>query len=438
MSVTDTTPFHLLGNFAPVSDEISAVDLPVKGAIPGHLRGRYLRNGPNPRSASAHWFMGEGMVHGVEIRDGRAVSYRNRWVRTASFTDDAPLVRPDFTIDLSAGTANTSIVRHGGRTLALVESSWPYQITDCLDTVGPWDFDGRLTTAMTAHPKICPVTGELHFFGYGFMAPYLTYHRADVAGRLVHSQVIEVPAATMMHDFAITSRNVVFLDLPVVFDLEMALSGSMPFRWDDSHGARIGVMSRKPDSAVRWFDIEPCYVFHVMNAFDDGDRVVVDGVRYRELWRDGADQFAASTLHRWTVDLVTGHVGEETVDDRECEFPRVDDRLTGRAHRIGYAVATATADEAVGGCIRRYDLSAGTTQSFMLGPGRHPGEAVFVPAEPDADEGDGCLMTLVYDEGRQGSDLVILDAADTAAPPLATITLPHRVPFGFHGTWLAD
>jgi carotenoid cleavage dioxygenase len=172
-----TNVLHLAGHLAPVPDEISATDLPVEGAIPPELTGRYLRNGPNPLpgETSAHWFTGHGMLHGVRLRGGRAEWYRNRWVRTKAL-DGQPMIT-DRGIDLTVGVANTHVVAHAGRIMALVESSLPHLVTPDLDTLGTCDFDGRLTTAMTAHPKTDPVTGELHFFGYGVLPPFLTYHR---------------------------------------------------------------------------------------------------------------------------------------------------------------------------------------------------------------------------------------------------------------------
>jgi carotenoid cleavage dioxygenase-like enzyme len=436
---TDTLPFHLRGNFAPVREELTALDLPVRGRIPAGLNGRFLRNGPNPRSGtSPHWFFGDGMIHGVRLEEGRAAWYRNRWVRTRALEGESYL-RPDFTVDLSVGVANTHIVCHSGRLYALVESSLPTELTPELETVGVSDMGGRLATAMTAHPKVCPVTGELHFFGYGFMPPFLTYHRADAAGTLVESRVIEVPGPAMIHDFAITRGHVVFLDLPVVFDLAMAMRGTMPFTWSDSHGARIGVMPRDvPGAPVRWFDIEPCYVFHTLNAHDDGSTVVVDAVRYPELWRDGPDTetYAPSTLHRWTVDLEAGRVAEQQLDDRRIEFPRVDERRTGMATRYGYALE-GDAFEGAATALVRYDLAGGATERHDFGPGRSPGEAVFAPSEADAEDA-GWLLTYLHDAATDSSELVILDAADISAPPVASIALPQRVPFGFHGSWVPD
>jgi carotenoid cleavage dioxygenase len=174
---TDSLPFHLRGNFAPVRNEVTAFDLPVHGTIPRDLHGRYIRNGPNPKTGtSPHWFAGDGMLHGVELRDGRATWYRNRWVRTRAFVEGAKFFKENRTRDVSVGVANTHVVTHAGRILALVETSLPMEVTPELDTVGCVDYAGRLTTGMTAHPKICPRTGELHFFAYSWQGipPWLT------------------------------------------------------------------------------------------------------------------------------------------------------------------------------------------------------------------------------------------------------------------------
>jgi carotenoid cleavage dioxygenase len=380
------------------------------------------------------------MLHGVELRDGRAAWYRNRWVRTRAFVEDAPARSPEGVRDLTVARANTHVVAHAGRILALVESSFPTEVTPELDTVGPFDFGGRLATAMTAHPKICARTGELHFFGYGYMPPFLVYHRADAAGRLVQSETIEVPGPTMMHDFAITEHHVVFMDLPLVFDLELALAGTMPYRWSDEYGARLGVMPRGGHAAdVRWHEVAPCYVFHPLNAFEEGGALVLDVARYPELWRPGAPRLNRATLHRWRIGLAGGGVREQQLDDRAIEFPRCDDRLAGLAHRYGYAVDTERgADDSTGTALVKYDLVSGGATAHDFGPGRVPGEGVFVPAGPAAGEDEGWVLAYVYDAARDGSDLVILDAAAFADKPVATIALPQRVPFGFHGSWIPE
>ena len=434
-----TGEFFQQGNYAPVADELTEFDLPVEGAIPAELDGWYLRNGPNPRQATAHWFVGDGMIHGVRIEDGRAAWYRNRWVRTDSFDDDFPLYNADGTRNLRASRANTHVVNHAGKTLALVESSLPYEISNDLQTLGAYDFGGKLVDSMTAHPKICPTTGEMHFFGYGnLFTPHVTYHRADADGELTINRPLDVPALTMMHDFALTAEHVVFMDLPIVFNLDIKGDGDMPYRWDDDYGARLGVLRRDdPCGAVRWFDIEPCYVFHVANAYDrissDGNSIVLQAVRYPELWRGTGGFDTDGVLWSWTLDLASGRVTERQMDDRAVEFPRIDDRLTSLPAR--YAVSVGD------GRLVRYDLNSGAAVEHAFGTAESPGgpgEAVFVPSTSGpADESSGWYIAYVYDPARDGSDLVILDAADFAARPVARIKLPHRVPYGFHGNWIS-
>jgi carotenoid cleavage dioxygenase-like enzyme len=437
----EALPSHLRGNYAPVPREVTAFDLPFEGAIPRELRGRYVRNGPNPKSgASPHWFLGDGMLHGVELRDGRARWYRNRWVRTRTFLEDAPDARPDGGPDRTVGTANTHVITHAGRILALVESSFPTEVTRELDTLGWFDFGGDLTTAMTAHPKRCPRTGELHFFGYAYAPPFLTYHRADAHGTLVQSEVIEVRGPSMIHDFAVTDRHVVFMDLPIIFDLALAQSGAFPYQWSDAYGARLGVMPRGGASAdVVWVEIAPCYVFHVLNAFEVDGAIVVDVVRYPDLWRLGSTEWPQARLHRWRIDVAGRQVREQPLDDRAIEFPRCDDRRVGLAHRYGYAVHTVRGlDSATGTALVKYDLQTAAAAVHDCGPGRVPGEGIFVPASAAAGEDAGWILAYVYDAGRDGSDLIILDAADFATKPIATIGLPQRVPYGFHGNWIPD
>lgn len=434
---TETSvPFFRQGNYAPVADELTAFDLPVEGAIPPELEGWYLRNGPNPRGATGHWFLGDGMVHGVRLENGRAAWYRNRWVRTESFENPFPVYNTDGTRNLHSSVANTHVIRHAGRTLALVESSLPYEITNELETLGAYDFGGKLADAMTAHPKICPVTGELHFFGYGSLAtPHVSYHRADAAGELTVSRGIDVPKLTMMHDFALTAEHVVFMDLPIVFNLDIAINGGgMPYRWDEHYGARLGVLRRDdPHGSVRWFEIDPCYVFHVVNAFEDGHSLVVQAVRYPELWRNDAGfDDAEGAMWRWTIDLDRGTVAENQIDDRGVEFPRIDDRLAGLRARYGVTVG----DEG----LVRYDLETGAAEEHRFsydGKAGVPGEAVFAPAGEAGAELAGWYLSYVYDPARNGTDLVIIDASDFTGEPVARVSLPQRVPHGFHGNWIA-
>jgi carotenoid cleavage dioxygenase len=243
----------------------------------------------------------------------------------------------------------------------------------------------------------------------------------------------------MIHDFALTDRHVVFMDLPIVFSPERAMAGrGFPYEWSDTYGARLGVMPRNgADRDVRWLEIEPCYVFHPMNAHDTDEGVTLDVVRYPELWRGGPDTFTPARLQRWTIDLRAGRVREVPLDDRPIEFPRIDERRTAAPYRFGYAVANAGDVSRPSTAIVKYDLARGAATAHEFGPGRHPGEAVFVAAGEAAAEDDGVLLCFVYDAARDGSDFVVLDARAPADAPLATVRLPQRVPFGFHGNWIA-
>jgi carotenoid cleavage dioxygenase-like enzyme len=434
-------PFHLRGNFAPVFDELTVADLPVTGAIPKALSGRFFRNGSNPKSGtSPHWFLGNGMLHGVRLENGRAVWYRNRYVRTRALeSEGAGAIREDGTKDWTASLANTHVVCHAGKILALEEGHFPWIVSKDLDTVGVHDFTGKLKTAMTAHPRICPVTGELLFFGYGVLPPYLTYHRVAKDGTLVQSEEITVKGPTMMHDWNVTRNFVVFMDLPMIFDVELLAKGGIPIRWSDDYGARLGVMPRNgSDKDVVWYEIDPCYVFHPMNAYEEGDTIVLDVARFAKLAFGPQDgDGTPPVLHRWVIDRKAGVVREQPLDDRPADFPRVADEKIGLKHRFGYMTALGNHGMVeFGGELLKYDLQTGKSQSLHFGPGCGAGEPVFARAGVGEDE--GYLLTFVYDPARDASDLVIIDAQEFEKGPVARVHLPRRVPYGFHGNWIAD
>jgi carotenoid cleavage dioxygenase-like enzyme len=444
MSATEELPVFLRGNGAPVKEERTVTNLRVVGAIPPELDGRYVRNGANPVTGLAdHPFLGDGMIHGIRLRDGNAEWYRNRYVKTP-FIDqpDRAVIDVDSSLtDMAASKANTNIIGHAGKLLALEEGHFPYVLDGELETVGTTNYAGKLTGSFTAHPKVCPVTGELIGFGYSLFEPYLTYLRVSAAGELVQVENITVGGPTMMHDFNITQNYVIFMDLPAVFDLDMAMRGEMPIHWSDTYAARLGVMPRNGnDAQVTWYDVDPCYVFHPMNAYEDGTSIVVDVARLDHIWRDGPMDFPEPALHRWTIDTVSGRVRTEQIDDLAAEFPRVADSVVGLPHRYGYMMANATesayADPmSASGAILKYDRSTGERSQINVGTGRLPGETVFVPASTGKSEDDGYLMTYVYDATNDASEFVIFDAATMNDEPVATVHLP-RVPFGFHGNWV--
>jgi carotenoid cleavage dioxygenase len=451
-----TTPFH--GGFTPVTEEVTAFDLDVTGRIPAGLNGRYLRNGPNPLSlddpSAAHLFIGEGMVHGVRLRDGRAEWYRNRWVRSADVaTRLGEPVRPGPVHEGMDFAANTHVIGLAGRTFATVEAgARPYELSYELDTIGPCDFDGGLPGGYAAHTHLDPATGELHAMAYYFGWDHHQHIVIDSKGLVTQVRNIPIADAPMLHDFALTERYVVIYDLPVTFSMGHAERGrQFPYAWNEEHGSRIGLLSRATGD-VRWVEVDPCWVFHTLNAYDDGDDVVVDAVRYPRRFVDARlDAGGLPTLDRWRIDLRSGKVGSTRLDDRAQEFPRMDERLTGRPYRYGYTAATFDLndviyptdteledlpDEAFDNTLIKHDLERGTQESRQFGRGAYVGEPVFVPAGEAED--DGYVITYVNDPARGAANLVILSAQDFTGEPVATVHLPARVPLGFHGSWIAD
>ena len=462
MSAESTPNMFLQNNFAPWGTEGAARDLPVVGRIPRELNGTYYRNGPNPAFPPLgryHWFDGDGMIHAVTLDDGRA-SYRNRYVLSRGLREEQEAGRALYRglLEFQAteipgfkNTGNTNIVWHAGKLLALVEAALPTRMmAGPLDTVGEYDFDGRLAGPMTAHPKLDPETGEMLFFGYSPFPPYLTYHVAAADGALVRSEVIDVAWPSMMHDFAITKDHVVFILCPLVFSFERLAERGGAFSWEPERGTRLGVMPRRGGNAdVRWFDTDPSYVFHPMNAYEDGDAIVLDVARYGRLdfmsaaavEEPGYRDANAARLHRWRIDLARGGVASTPLDDMVTEFPRVDERRLGRRHRFGYMAAREPelndGAQPLWTAVRKYDLERGGVTERRFGAGNGVGEPLFVPRTASAGEDDGWVLVLVYDAARDTSDFWILDAQDVAGEPVARVTLPHRVPYGFHGNWVA-
>jgi carotenoid cleavage dioxygenase-like enzyme len=434
------TPFYMQGNFLPTDTEATFENLEVIGEVPAALSGHFLRNGPNPTKGDpGHWFFGDGMLHAVRLENGSAISYRNRFIKTPSYLgEEVEMVSSDGKMNRYATTANTHIVEHAGKLLALAESAFPVEVTRDLDTVGPVEFDGVLQTSFTAHPKFCSKTGEMLAFGYSALPPFLTYHRVDAKGKMVQSEAIEVPGSTMMHDFAITENHVIFMDLPLVFKIEEAMSGNMPFVWEESYGARLGIMPRNGGNAdVKWIEIEPCYVVHTLNAFEQDGKIMFDAARYSE-FPDVTFNSSPGLMTRWTIDLATDKVTEETLDDRNCDFPRLDPRLEGQHNRFGYSTEFADGPGLDMKQLIKYDLDARKTEVHDFGDGVSPGEGVFAPIAPDSGEDEGFILVMTHDEGRQQSELQILDAQNFSGDAVGRIQMPQRVPVGFHGNWAPD
>jgi len=459
MITTAVNPY-LDGNFAPVHEEITSLDLKVIGELPSDLSGMFVRNGPNPQFpplGQYHWFDGDGMLHGVRISNGKA-QYRNRYVRTKGFKIERDaghaiwtgLLEPpqmDNPHGPGKNTANTALVWHAGQFLALWEGGEPHAIQlPSLETSGPYTYGGKLVSAFTAHPKVDPETGEMIFFGYSPVAPpYLQYSVASPAGKLLQTVPIDLPIGVMMHDFAITEHYTIFMDLPLTFSKERAERGEPVLMFEPERPSRFGIVPRHGDnSSIRWFESPACYVFHTLNAYEEGDEVVLVACRMNSTTvlisepTPGENEGSNVRLYQWRFNLSTGTVREEALDDRPSDFPRVNEQLLGRPMRYGYTAKFAPGPLPLFEGLIKYDFSSGSSQTHDFGARRYGGEAVFVPRPAAAAEDDGWLLTFVHDESSGTSELVVVNAQDVTAKPVARVLIPQRVPYGFHGAWVSE
>lgn len=433
------------GAAAAVIDEVDLVDLPVTGSIPEDLNGVLVRNGPNPLRGRfkgndvLDWWPEDAMLHGISLHGGRATSYRNRWARTKRWAD---VYQPDAASTLTDTNPNVNVLVHAGEILALAEGGAPLAITAELETLGAARCHPGLANGMTAHPKIDPHTGELMSFRADWKPPFLRYVVTDSKGAPSLDIDVEMSSPSMMHDMAITATRSIFLDLSVGYDFSMLARGyRMPLRWRDDHQARLGIVPRH-GGELRWFEIAPCFIQHVVNAYDaDEATVVLDAVRYPSYFRlaEESATFEDAPLGvpwRYVIDLDRGVVTEGKIADICIELPRINEERTGHPYRFFYAAEQPTNTEIRG--VIRYDFESGSVQRYEVGEGDQNSEPVFV-ARPDSSvEDDGWLLVCVYRGATDTSDLVILDGKNIESPPIATVRLPRRIPAGFHGAWLPE
>lgn len=454
---------YLAGNFGPIASEDNVQDLRVTGEIPRELNGTFYRNGPNPqfppRDQNHHWFAGDGMLHAFILSNG-LVNYKNRYVRTPKWvlekragkamfgTFGNPMTTDPAVLGKDSGVANTNVIWHAGRLLALEEGHQPFEVDPTtLESRGYVQYAGD-ANRFTAHPKIDPEKGELIFFGYGVgsmpLSAGMAYGVVDKSGTVTRLDKFEAPYASMVHDFLVTKNYALFPVLPLSASLQRAMSGKPPFGWEPELGSYVGVLARNAGiETIRWFNTDPCYVFHPMNAWEEGSKIIADVMQYPNAPlfpnADGSPGKPSSAkLVRWTLDLAenSNAIKQTPLDDMAGEFPRFDERRTGLSYRHGYFAAdTRDTGKAVFDAIAHFDAVSGRLLVHSLPAGDVPGEPIFVPRRPNAEEGDGWLLALIYRGAEDRSDLAVFDASDIAMGPIGLAHLPRRVPYGFHGNW---
>ena len=457
---------YLEGGYAPVDREIVAEQLPVLGALPRDLSGTFVRTGSNPRFHPVghyHFFDGDGMLHAVAFEDGRA-GYRNRWVRTEGLAAEEAagralytgiLERPDFRRPGGPykDTGNTDLVWHAGQLLALWWLSGKAHVIRLpdLETTGCQDWNGKLFRSISAHPKVDPATGEMVFFDYSPRPPCLTHGVVSAEGELVHQAPIELAGPRLQHDCAITPRFTLLFEMSMLGDPTQKDRGRMPLRMERERPARIGVVPRLGGNQdVRWFEVAPFFMYHVINAWEEGERVVLVGCRIADpVDGDPANPKSAHpvpvlgnlrlapTLHRWELDLTTGRASETQLDDLLTEFPRMNDGFLGRRSRYSYHPRLARTPTFLFDALVRYDLDTGARAVHEYPAGWYGGEVSFTARDGGSGaEDDGYLLTFVQEEATGRSELYVIDAADVSAPPRARIPIPQRVPTGYHTRWV--
>ena len=461
---------YLHGAYAPTTLELSETGLSIEGEIPTDLVGTYFRNGPNPIHQPGnryHPFDGDGMVHAVSFCEG-AASYRNRYIDTVALTAERAMgqstsngVMGPFDFETSEfgikDTSNTDLFYYAGSLMTLwYNAGHPYRLDPhTLETTGYFELEGRPQRRLSAHSKVDWTTGELLFFDYGDEPPYMTYGVADPSGKLRHEVAIDLPGPRLPHDIGFTPNYTILHDLPFFHDpkvLQRHHLRVLTFHRDIP--TRFGLIPRHGRGEdIRWFECEPCYILHVSNSWEEGDWVVMDGCRSRnpmpaatsgegELSHMLAYMRLEANNYRWRFNLRTGEVREGDIDDLNTEFNKANPLYAGIKGRYAYHQRIPLLDEG-GHTLRftglvKYDNETGSRQQWDYGSGVFGSEAVFAPRQGATRanaEDDGYVITLVTDSQDWTSHCLVFDATDVSAGPVARISLPQRVPSGFHASW---
>ncbi|AMO59695.1 lignostilbene-alpha,beta-dioxygenase-like protein [Mycolicibacterium phlei] len=470
----DDHPYRT-GPWRPQNTEYDADDLQViEGEIPADLDGVYLRNTENPLHpalAFYHPFDGDGMIHAVGFRDGKAF-YRNRFVRTDGFLEEqeaggalwpgcaepVQLAKRDYgwgARTLMKDASSTDVVVHRGTALT---SFWQcgdlYRLNPyTAETLGKEDFNGGFPSdwGVSAHPKVDEHTGELLYFSYSKQAPYMRWGVVDENNDVVHTADVELPGPRLPHDMAFTENYVIFNDFPMFWDPKLLEADIHLPTFRPELPSRFAVVPRRGGAGdVKWFEAAPTYVLHFTNAYEDGDEIVLDGFfeddptptdsdaddKYMKLFRFLALDRLQTRLHRWRFNLKTGETREERLSDSISEFGMVNGAHGGRDYRYVWAATGHPGWFLFNGLIR-HDLKTGAEERYPLGDGVYGSETAMAPRVGSTGEDDGYVVTIATDMNADASYALVFDAARIADGPMCKLALPERVSSGTHSTWVA-
>ena len=457
---------YLNGAWTPQHEEVTAVDLDViSGSIPTDVDGVYLRNTENQLHQPLgryHPFDGDGMIHAIDFSNGSA-TYRNRWVRTRCFAAEQDAggslwgglmdgtgisLRPGFGAHgRLKDSSSTDIIVHAGKAISTFYQCGEGYVLDpeTLDQSGlaPWvPLDG-----ISAHPKVDDRTGELMFFNYSKHAPFMHYGVVDAHGKLTTYQPVPLPGPRLPHDMIFSEHWSILNDLPVFWDAELLKRDVHAVRFHRDIPARFALVPRH-GGEVRWFEAAPTYVLHFLNAYEEGDEVIVDGYfqenptpgpvanddGYGHLMAHVDEHSFKPTLHRWRFNLADGSTREERLDERLLEFGTINQAYAGHKYRYAYSTTTKPGWFLFNGFVK-HDMLTGDSTVLQLDEGRYASEAPFAPRIGAIDEDDGYLVSFIIDENRGTSECILIDCKDFAAGPVCRIALPHKISSGTHAHW---
>ncbi|KAL9670897.1 hypothetical protein QQ045_008458 [Rhodiola kirilowii] len=478
-------PRHVLSdNFAPVEELPPTKCQVIKGSLPSCLYGAYIRNGPNPQflpRGPYHLFDGDGMLHSLRISKGQA-TFCSRYVRTYKYTVEKAMGSPvipnvfsgfngltasaargslaafraltgQFNPANGIGLANTSLACFGNRLFALGESDLPYEIRvrpdGDIETVGRHDFDGQLFMSMTAHPKMDLETGETFAFRYGPVPPFLTYFRFDPNGKKQPDvPIFSMTSPSFLHDFAITKKYAIFTEIQICMKPIDMVRGGSPVGADLSKVPRLGFLPRyaKDESDMKWFDIPGFNIVHAINAWDEGPEEIVliaPNILSVEHTLERMDLIHAS-IEKVRINLKTGHISREPISTKNLDFAVINPSYIARKNKYVYAAIGDPMPKITG--VVKLDVSNERNSENivglrMFGDGCFGGEPFFVaknPTDAGAEEDDGYLISYVHNERTDVSHFLVMDAKSPSLEVMAEVRLPTRVPYGFHGLFVAD
>ncbi|XP_016482179.1 carotenoid 9,10(9',10')-cleavage dioxygenase 1-like [Nicotiana tabacum] len=445
---------------------------------------------------SSHvWIEGEGMLHALyftreKIRGTWTTFYNNKHVQTDTFKMEKDRKKPGFLPAIEGDSpailvayilnglrfgmenkhlSNTNIFEHSKKYYSIAENHMPQEIDiSSLETLGNWNINGAWDRPFTSHPKKAPGSGELVIMGIYPRKPYFELGVISADGKkMVHKVDLNFNRCSLCHEIGVTQKYNVIMDFPLTIDINRLFRGDPLIKYDKDGYARIGVMPRYGDAnSVKWFEVQTCCVLHLVNCFEDNDEVVVRACRARESVLPRQQSFKGSKeissiennnessvepffVHvcEWRLNMRTGEVKEKNATTEfSMEFPVINEKFVGLRNRFGYLQVVDLEASSISEGLAKYgglaklhfkeDEELAKVEYHMFPKGTFCSGATFVPKTQGTDEDDGWVVTFTHNESTNVSQVYVVDAKNFATQSVATITLPSRVPYGFHGAFM--